>query len=152
MSVVIGSNIFTNSWNTVYDIISGNVIDPTTRGGSPWIFADYPMIQEGKTDEHPGFPIITIEPFQSDSENITHRHGKTYSDLNSVITVHSRNKRHVDVISSDIWDALNSKQGVMSESGLNHLMISSGGVETFAMDRYNKFHSKNMGVSFKVEV
>jgi len=58
----------------------------------------------------------------------------------------------VDVVSSDIWDALHSNQTVLSESGLSHLMISQGGVESYTPDRYNKIHTKNMGVSLKVGI
>jgi len=152
MSTAVGSNLFTNTWNTVYKLISGNVVDPATRGGSQWIFADYPMVQEGKTDEHPGFPIITIEPFQSDSEVITHGIGKTYTEMNSLISIHTRNKRQIDTLSSDVWDAFNSNRQVLMESGLNHLKISPGGIETNPIDRFNKIHTKNMGVSLKVMI
>jgi len=152
MSVVVGSNLFNNTWNTVYKIISGNIIDPATRGGSQWIFADYPIIQDGQTDEHPGFPIVTLEPFQSDTEIVTQGIGKSYSELNSVITIFTTNKRQNDVVSSDVWDALNSNRGVLMQSGLSHLSINAGGLTTDALNRHDRIHTKNMGIGFKVEI
>lgn len=149
MSTVVGSDIFTNTWNTVYQLISGNVVDTAsaTRGGSAWIYADFPMIQEGKTDEHPGYPIITIDPFEL--MGMSHTFGKRENTLNSTITVHTRNKRDVDVISSDIQDTLASNIKVLGASGLHNMEFTVGGVETVAFDRYNKFHTKMMG--FKVD-
>jgi len=144
MTVTVGSDIFTNTWNTFYNVISGNVVDTTSRGGSQWIFADYPMIQEGKTDEHPGFPIITLDPF-GDSGGL-YTFDNTQHTLTSVITVHSKNKRHLDVISSDITDAILTNRKVLGQSGLHNLEFTVGGNETYAMDRYNKIHMKMMGI------
>jgi len=152
MTIAIGSNIYTNTWNTVYKIISGNIIDPATRGGSQWIFSDYPDIQDGKNNTHPGFPIVTLEPFQTDTSVITQGIGKTYSEINSMITVFTTNKRHVDVVSSDIWDAINSNREVLMQSGLHHLEYTPGGIETVEFDRKNKIHTKNIGVTFRVEI
>jgi len=152
MVVSVGSNIYTNTWNTVYKIISGNIIDPATRGGSQWIFSDYPDIQDGKNNTHPRFPIVTIEPFEADTSVITQGIGKTYSLIDTMITVFTTNKRHVDVVSSDIWDAINSNREVLMQSGLSHMEFVGGGVETVEFDRENKIHTKNMGVTFRVEV
>ena len=151
MSVVVGSNLFSNTWNTIYKTISGNVADPAGRS-SPWIFADFPMAQEGKTDTFPGYPIVTIEPFQSDTVNLTHGLNDTYSTITSVISVHTTNKRQIDVVSSDVWAALNDDRGTFASSGMNHLMMSPGGVDTNAIDRDNKIHTKNLGVQFKVRI
>lgn len=144
MSVVAGSDIFSNTWNTFYSVISGNVVDTATRGGSQWIFADYPMIQEGKEDKHPGFPIITIDPFGDTGEVYTF--DSTRHSLSSMVTVHTKSKRVLDVISSDVVDAILSNRKVLGQSGLHNLEFSMGGNETYAMDRDNKIHMKMMGV------
>ena len=144
MSVVAGSDIFTNTWNTFYKIISGNVVDTGSRGGSAWIFADYPMIQEGKEDKHPGFPIITIDSFENSGNLYTFN--KIQNTLSSMVTIHSRNKRHLDVISSDVHDAIVSNRKVLGSSGLHNLQFTPGGTETYAEDRYNKTHMKMMGI------
>jgi len=152
MSATVGSNLFSNTWNTVYKAISGNVVDPQGRTGSPWIFADFPMAQEGKRDTFPGYPIVTIEPFQTETMNLTHGLNDTYSTITSMISVNTTNKRQIDVVSSDIWATLNENRGVFASSGMNHLMLSPGGVDTNAMDRDNKIHTKNLGVQFKVRL
>jgi len=155
MSLITGSDVFSNTWKTVFTVISGNVIDPQTRTGSKWIFADYPVAEDGTSHYHSsgiGFPIITIEPFQTQTDNITMGLGKTYSEINSTITIHTSNKAQIDTISSDIWDALNSNRQDFMQSGLHHLTVEQGGVETVAFDRDNKIHMKNMGVGFKVMI
>jgi len=152
MSVTLGSNIFTNTWKTFYSIISGNIVDTASRGGSQWIFADYPAIQDGKTDEHPGFPIVTIEPFEAESSIITQGIGKTYSLVDTMVTIFTKNKKDIDTISSDIWDAVNTNREVLMSSGLSHMEVSPGGISTEVFDRDNKIHTKNMGFSFKVEI
>lgn len=143
MTVVTGSDIFSNTWNTFYKVISGNVLDPASRG-SQWIFRDYPQIQEGKTDEHPGFPIITIEPFENNGTLYTF--SNMNNSLTSTITVHTRTKRHIDIISDSINSAITSNRKTLGASGLHNLEFTQGGVETYTSDRYNKIHMKNIGI------
>lgn len=148
MNVLTGSDLFTNSWNTLYKTISGNVVDPQTRTGSQWIFADYPLAQDGKTHNHPGFPIITIDSFENDGNSYTF--DKMENSLMTNITVHTNNKRHVDVLSSDIHSTIMENRKTLGASGMHNIKFTMGGRETIAMDRDNKIHTKTIGLGADV--
>ena len=148
--VVTGSNLFNQAWMVLYKTISGNVTDPVSRGGSAWIFADFPEIQEGKQDDFPGFPIITIDNFENTSSNITSQ--KMENNISTVITVHTKDRKTLDTLSSDIHNVLVTSKPTIISSGLHAMTFSSGGVDTYAFDRNNKIHTKMIGVNFKVNL
>ena len=148
--MITGSDLYSQAWVVTYSVISGNVTDPVSRGGSQWIFADYPQIQEGNTKQHPGFPIITIDPFQDDSMNLTNTQSE--NSIMSTISVHTNNKRQLDTVSSDVFNALNSHRVLFLQSGMKSLTITPEGISTDFYARDKKIHMKDIGIGFKVHL
>ena len=149
MTLITGSDLYNQAWMVTYKTISGNVTDPKGRG-SAWIYSDYPVIQQGKADEHPGFPLITLDDFNTDSEMVTFNEGKRSYDLNSIITIHTDTRKHLDTISSDITAAFSVNSAALAQSGLYAYSLSSGGTDTLVIDRNHKIHTKTVGVGFRV--
>lgn len=152
MTLFVGSDIFGKCWQVVYNVISGNVSDPTSRGGSRWIFADYPDIQVGKESQFPGFPIITIDTFQSDSKNATMGIGIREHDLVSTITTYTKSASQKDTVNSAVQYALGSKRDVLLASGLRDLFIGAGGTDTNVISRNTKIHTSIIPIRFKAEL
>lgn len=131
-----------SSWNTVYQILSGNVSDPASRG-SQWIYSDFPDIKEGHKDEFPGFPIMTIDFFQPGTTNVVGGvGGTTTNEINTTIGIHTRTKSRQDIISSDVWTAINNNRGILAESGMKQIRLSPGGTDTFFQTPNKKVHSQ----------
>lgn len=153
MVLFTGSDLFGKCWQVVYNVISGNVLDPTSRGGSRWIFADFPTIQVGKEDNFPGYPIITIDNFGADSSNVTWSTGGLRGfDLISTISVHTKSRNQVDTLKSAVEYALSSKRGDLLASGLRDLFIGTGDTSTEVIDRNNKIHTTIIPIRFKAEL
>jgi hypothetical protein len=152
MSAFVGSDIFGKCWQVVYNVISGNVLDPTSRSGSRWIFADYPDIQVGKEKQFPGFPIITIDSFQSDSSNMTMGIGTRHFDLVSTVTTYTKSASQRDTVNSAVQNALITKRGDLLASGLRDLFIGAGGTSVNVIDRTNKIHESVIPIRVKAEL
>jgi hypothetical protein len=158
LTLFTGSDIFGRCWQVLYNVISGNVLDPrsgtsTDRAGSRWIFADYPDIQVGKETSFPGFPIITIDTFQSDSNNITMgANGLRTYDLISTITTYTKSASQKDVVNSAVQYALISKRDALLASGLRDLFIGAGGTDTTVISRNDKIHTSVIPIRFKAEL
>jgi len=148
--MIVGSDLYSQAWQVTYSVISGNVIDPITRGGSQWVFADFPQIQEGNEKQFPRHPIITIDPFQNDSMNLTNT--QTENIITTTITVHDTNKRRLDSVSSDVFNSLNSNKGLFLQSGMKAMNITPEGIESMIFDRNNRIHMKGIGANFKVHL
>ena len=149
--MTVGS-LVNDAWNIIYQIISGNVTDPVSRGGSAWIFSSFPAIQEGKEDDFPGYPIITIESFQPDSSVLTHGAGYMSNKLNTEITVFSQSKQQLDNVASNVFDALFNNRNVLTGSGLYNLTITPLGTDTDVISRNNKIHSWMIGVGLDTDL
>ena len=153
ITVFTGSDIFGKCWQVVYNVISGNVSDPnTSRSGSRWVFADYPDIQVGKESQFPGFPIITIDTFQSDSNNMTIGIGVRHFDLVSTITTYTKSASQKDTVNSAVQNALITKRGDLLASGLRDLFIGAGGTSTNVIDRNTKIHESIIPIRLKAEL
>jgi len=152
MTILTGSDIFNRCWQVVYNVISGNVLDPTSRGGSKWIFADFPDIQVGKESQFPGYPIITIDTFQSDSKNMTMGIGIREFDLVSTITTYTKSSTQKDTVNSAVQNALITKRGDFLASGLRDLFIGAGGTSTDVISRNTKIHESIIPIRLKAEL
>jgi len=152
MTGFVGSDIFNRCWQVVYNVISGNVLDPSSRGGSRWIFADYPDIQVGKESQFPGFPIITIDSFQSDSNNMTMGIGTRHFDLISTVTTYTKSANQRDTVNSAVQNALITKRGDLLASGLRDLFVGAGGTDVNVIDRLNKIHTSIIPIRVKAEL
>jgi len=148
--VLTGSDFLGKCWNTLYNVISGGVTDPVSRGGSRFIFADFPDIQEGKGTDFPGFPLITINNFQTNTNTLTFQNGVTTNSINSTIAIHTKGKAQMDTVASDVWDSINSKRGVLCQSGMHIPTLRPMGIDTIAYSRNNKVHSQM--INFECEV
>ena len=127
MVVVVGSNIYTQTWDLLYGVISGNVSDPailrpakTTR----FILGAFPDVEGTNL---PTFPIIVIE---NPEKSMTH---STFSpnlglDNNEVSVstfVYSKSPRELNILSEDLADAVESNVLGLISSG-----FSMNGLET----------------------
>lgn len=148
MTLLTGSDITTTSWKTIFNVISGNVADPVSRSGSPWIYGAFPQIQKGKNDEFPGFPIITIDPVQTDASNLEFGLSNQNTILSTAISVHSKSAQQRDTLTSDIFDALNTGRSDFLASGMHGMEISVGGTDTVFVSRNNRVHTSDTNLSF----
>ena len=143
------TDITTNSFRTIYTVISGNVSDITSRGGSAWIFSSFPSIQEGKNDEFPGYPIITIEtPELSLIKNSGHGNIKK-ATLSTMIDIHCQKKVQIGSLTSSVVKALDDRRNDFIGSGMHNMHISSGGVDTQMFARNQKVHTQSVGVTWE---
>ncbi len=149
---VTANTVLKDAWNILYQIISGNVADPVSRGGSAWIFSSFPAIQEGKEDDFPGYPIITIESFQPDSSVLTQGAGYMSNKLNTEITVFSQSKQQLDNVANDVFESLFDNRNVLAGSGLYNLTITPLGTDTDVISRNNKIHSWMIGVGLDTDL
>jgi len=147
--MIANASIFKDAWNVLYNVVSGAVADPATRGGSAWIFSSFPAIQEGKNDEFPGYPIITLESFQPDTELLTHGAGYMSCPLNTEISLFSKSKAQLDAVACDIFDAISSNRSVFVGSGFRLETITPMGIDTDVISRNNKIHAWTVGIGFK---
>jgi len=152
MTAVTGSDLYSQAWKVTYNVISGNVTDPVSRGGSKWIFSDFPEIQKGAEDDFPGYPIITIDNFSNDTELPTFQMGPRDNMLATTITVHTKTRQQIDPINSDIYSAFSIARSSMIDSGLKPVDYTTEPTDTITLDRNNRIHIKDNILTLRCQV
>src|SRR3990167_1247336 len=103
MVVIVGSNIYSETWNLLYSLISGNVSDPailrpakTTR----FILCAFPDLEGTNL---PTFPIVVIE---NPEKNMTHQSfspdGIDSNEMSVSTYVYSKSPRELNILSEDL--------------------------------------------------
>src|SRR3990167_5479898 len=108
MTVVTGSNIYSVAFNTMYNVLSGNVLDPEIvgkrkSGAQFFIMSTFPDVESTR---FPGWPVIAIEPFISSTikDTFSYAPNNTHT-VSTSIWMYSRSARELDVLSDDVRDA-----------------------------------------------
>lgn len=121
-----GSSLYSDSWNTVYNLLSGNLTDPSARN-KKWIFSSFPDTEKSN---FPDFPIITINPISSISDEESFGLGIVEHELSTTVTVFTRNAQQLDTLGDNIRNAFVTNRAVLMGSGLSTLRIDTGTIDT----------------------
>lgn len=140
MTAVNGTNLFTNTFNTIYDVISGCV-----AGSVNGVYASYP------DKNFPGYPICIVNSADVSRDRLTA--GSKYLSnygINVGIVLYSKAMITIDQLSDKIISGLSysdSSSTGLYASGLTNMSIgeTSSLTQTFGEDRV---HSKTFGVTF----
>lgn len=129
MVVVTGSNIYSETWNLLYGVISGNVSDPailrpakTTR----FILGAFPDLEGPNL---PTFPIVVIEnPKKDSTKSSISPTGIITNQLETSVFSYSKSPREMNIISEDVSDAILTNRLGLASSGFSmpEVPISDG--------------------------
>ena len=130
MVVAVGSNLYSETWNTIHALISGNVVDPTLSARSTtklkMIFGAFPDVENSRPD----FPIIVIENPKITSDQQTFARGNVEKSVDVSVWAYSKSNQQLNVLVDDINDAFMANRNVLQGSGLNALSIRQGAAGT----------------------
>lgn len=128
MVVIVGSNIYSETWNLLYSLISGNITEPAitspARAGSRWVLGAFPDV-EGK--DFAGYPIVVVE----NAEKSTMKEGFSTSGINTneisvSVYAYSKAPRELNILSEDISDAVLANRSVLATSGFTLTSLDNG--------------------------
>jgi len=149
--VAVGSNIYSVTWNTIYNVLSGNVTDPQIVGVRKsnarfFMMSDYP---DAQANFFPGWPILTIEPITSTTSQATFSQSPlNENSVGTSIWMFSRSSRELDILSDNVRNALLTNRQAFANSGLGNLNITntSNDIEFHGNDR---IHTKRMDIELR---
>ena len=120
------TEIFSSSWNVIYNSIIANVSNPGTA--SKFIFSSEPDQLHPTKDD---YPIVVINPVESDlSETLTVTQGTKVFPLRLLIDVFSTKNEQLDTVSDDVFDAVESKEQSMHVHGLYNFSLARADNDT----------------------
>ena len=114
------SNLISQVWQNVYDILNSNLTDPKSR--SKWIYAAFPSVRKGTADT---YPCIIIESPDMSGENIIMGHSSRSYRWSIPISVYSTRMEDVDTIADDIINTLETNKGSLSTNNLYQFNVDS---------------------------
>ena len=141
-------NTFNTAWTTTRAILSGNLVDPLSRG-SKWIYAANPNIGSTSTPDL-RYPIVVIEPY-SQGESNPETFGTYIMDnkLNTTIEICDNvGGSRFDALCGQFVNAFRSNLNEFAKSGLRLAHLTPGMYDSIYFSRDNRLHIKSFGVEF----
>jgi len=144
MNYITKDNIYTQSWNNLYEVISNNVTDPKSRGVK-WIFSAFPDV---KKPNFPGYPIITITPTDLSITNINLARDMREETYRYPIDIFSKSSQEVDELANSIIKALTDNEIELAKYGMKRMSIASSAITNYRIEN-NKIHNRTIIAEFK---
>ena len=144
--VVVGSNLFSESWNLFNLIISGNITDPSARA-KRWILGDFPDVEGAN---FPQYPIIVIGNPRTSMEQLTFSTSSIHgNDLEISVHIYAKAPTDVNRLSDSIYGAVHGNHAVFNASGVQIEGSTNGeqGTDIFGNQR---IHFTEQVFKFKV--
>jgi hypothetical protein len=144
-------NVFNTAFTTLYAVLSGNMVDPLTRG-SKWIYAANPRLGSVTTPDL-RYPIVIIEPF-SQGESRPETFGTHIMDnaIKTTVEIHDNvGGSRLDSLCGQFVNAFRNRQVTFAQSGMLMPYLSPGNYDSLYFSRDNRLHIKSFGVEFKTK-
>lgn len=143
---ILGSRMFTDSWNTIFKLLSGNLPDPGSRVGSPWITSADPDWRPIKVGSPP-FPIVVLNPLESTMKDEVFGNNLAKFDVNTEIHIYSRSAMHLDTLSDNIYDTIYLNRNVLHQSGLQNVVLNPMEIGPIMVNNNTKLHHKSFSLN-----
>ena len=154
LQMITDSNLFRNSWKTIYNIINDNVTDPisgtrTDRNGnlsSKWVYTDYP-------DEHfirTAYPRITVGTPRINRFNDITFGSSAITDviIEILVTIFSTRKDQLEQIADDVQRTMHNNKSTIYSQGLEMQEMPRAIDATYLIEDI-KVHSKTITFRFQ---
>ena len=119
LGTMASSNLVSQAWQNVYEVINSNVSDPKSR--SKWIYAAFPASRKGTADV---FPCVIIESPSIDAEQFVMGSQKRYI-WTIPIEVYDTKMATCDSVSDSVFEQLNSNSGSFTANGMFQPLITA---------------------------
>ena len=144
MVVINKNSVSSNTWETMYDLLNTNLVDPKSRAVK-WIFGSYP---DSSSSKFPGFPIITIE---SPSAVMKHRSvGRALKEypIGVTISIYTDWAEHVDNLFDQIMTTIRINELALEQDGLYLDGIDTSNINALDIEG-NRVYLKTIVARFK---
>ena len=118
LGTVDSSNIVSQVWQNVYDIVKYNVSDP--KGRDKWVYSAFPAARDATVDT---FPCIVIDGSQITSEHFVIGSNKRYV-WTIPIYVYDTTMATCDSVSDSVVEQLEANKGSLTTYGFFQSLIS----------------------------
>jgi len=143
------ATITTDVWKTTYDTLVANLTDPQTRGisASDWVFGATP---DPAANDHPGYPIITIESPTITNPKLTYTKKNRFVDIR--ITVHSGSNQYLKSVIDQVQNILDTNNNTILAQGFGNFNWSTDTQMTEIINLQGspkKIHHQTMRVTYR---
>lgn len=150
MATLTSATIISNSFKTVYDLITGasGVSDPASRSiaRNTWVFPSFPDVQGSK---FPNYPIITIDVDIAASPYEMGKTGRT-NQITVTFGVFTSKSEDLDTVSDDVNNILNTLQSTTEAAGMYMPKITNT-AKTVVFREKGKVHMRTILVQYRNE-
>jgi len=128
------SNIYTQVWNTFYNLIKNNIDDPKERSET-WIYGSMPKTvieyenNDGDTEIQPSYPMIIINNVElSNQENHTLDYDTKEYIPQINIDIYSDRSDYLDSITDNIVELISDNNSSFTDIGIYNIKIINDNV------------------------
>ncbi|HEX69583.1 MAG TPA: hypothetical protein ENG10_04745 [Candidatus Bathyarchaeota archaeon] len=136
--------VISSTWQTIYNYLSTNLVDPKNRGVK-WIFGTYP---DTKSKRFPGWPVVVIE---SPDVRLNHMSvGKSLKEwpIRIRIAVYTDWAEHADSIADQVVTILRQNEANLEQEGLYNFKVTASPIEAINLEG-NRIYGKAVRCSFQ---
>ena len=144
MSMVNIDSLYEDTFNITWNLVQGNVTDPASRGSDKWIFAAFP---DTKSGGFIGYPIIIINPIESDLHAINFSKNFWTHDVGFVVELYTSKGKQIDTVGDEIIKTLRDGASTYRAAHLHNISIGSSGTNSYIIEG-KKVHYRGIWVSF----
>lgn len=145
IGTVSNSNIVSQLWKNVYDIINTTITDPKSR--SKWIYSSWPAEEKGTADT---FPRIIIDGASIDSEQFVMGSKKLYK-WTVPIYVYDTHMGTCDSLADSVVEKLNANAGSFTTYGFFQPIVSISSPTTVIING-NIVHERRMDLDVEGDI
>jgi hypothetical protein len=141
--VSVTSGLTQSAWQLLHDTISGMIIDPESRS-KKFIFPSFP---QSRASNFPGYPIITIDSFDTTSRKRSFSE-RVYA-MDTSVALYGTKWKKLEELTGSVIRVLEDRSTVLHASGLTNMVITSSSTGPEVING-KKVHVKLMGLDFDV--
>lgn len=143
LGTISGSNLVSQVWQNLFEIIDTNVTDPKSRVKS-MVYSAFPMSRKGTEDT---FPCIIIESPDLTAEQFVLGSAKRYT-WTIPVSIYNTNMATLDSVSDEVLKELETNKGSLNPLGLFQINYLSAPTTHTVIDR-QVVHEKRIDVQLE---
>jgi len=137
------TDMFSNAWEAVYDILNTNLTDPRSR--SKWIYASFPKLT---IDDKNDYPIIVVKPVECPSTE-----GFTLSDYEATlfvtIEIYAVSPATMDTLVDDVFEEFDTQESTFADTHKIRILRIEGTDYAHYYREHFSVHVKSITFAFK---
>jgi hypothetical protein len=139
------TNLFSNTFRCIFDLVNDNIVDPKIALRSKWIWTTMPEEEVETKDDYPRIVISMVDLGDMGNISLCQKTARPYL----YVFIYSTNKSEVDTLSDQLIKTLNNNKSSLGSDNLENFTVSCV-VSSYERSKFTVY-SRSFRLEFKVE-